>query len=101
MYVYIKQHENNNKNQSKIMREKEREKKRERGGGRERERERGEREREIERMLLCAASNYFIEFVIPWQNDRTGPLAISVHPATGLQTLLSILSRVRGGQVPS
>ena len=48
--VYIKQHENNNKNQS-------------------RERE---RERERERMLLCAASNYLIEFVIPWQNDQTG-----------------------------
>ena len=41
MYVYIKQHENN-KNQ----------------------------ERESE-MLLCAASNYLAEFVIPWQNDRT------------------------------
>ena len=33
-----------------------------------------ERERERERMLSCAASNYLIEFefVIPWQNDRTG-----------------------------
>ena len=59
MYDYIKQHENNNKNQSKIKRE--REKKRER-----------ERERERERMLSCAASNYLIEFVIPWQNGRTG-----------------------------
>ena len=37
MYVYIKQHENNNKI----------------------------RESERERMLLCAASNYLIEFVIP------------------------------------
>ena len=45
MYGYIKQHENNNKNQSKIKRE---------------------------RMLLCAASNYLIEFVISWQNGRTG-----------------------------
>ena len=42
MYVYIKQHENNNKNQ------------------------------ERERMLLRAASNYLMEFVIPWQNGRTG-----------------------------
>ena len=51
MYDYIKQHENNNTNQSKIKRE---------------------REKERERMLLCAASNYLIEFVIPWQNGRTG-----------------------------
>jgi len=51
MYDYIKQHENNNTNQSKIKRE---------------------RERERERMLSCAASNYLIEFVIPWQNGRTG-----------------------------
>ena len=42
IYGYIKQHENNNKNQSKIKRER-------------------------ERMLSCAASNYLIEFVIPWQ----------------------------------
>ena len=48
MYDYIKQHENNNKNQER------------------------ERERERERMLLCAASSYLIEFVIPWQNGRTG-----------------------------
>ena len=47
MYDYIKQHENNNTNQSKIKRER-------------------------ERMLSCAASNYLIEFVIPWQNGRTG-----------------------------
>ena len=53
MYDYIKQHENNNTNQSKIKRER-------------------ERERERERMLSCAASNYLIEFVIPWQNGRTG-----------------------------
>ena len=38
---------------------------------RERERER-ESERERERMLSCAASNYLTEFVIPWQNGRTG-----------------------------
>ena len=44
---YIKQQDNNNKNQWKIKRER-------------------------ERMLLCAASNYLIEFVIPWQNGRTG-----------------------------
>ena len=37
------------------------------------ERERGrEKERERERMLLCAASNYLTEFVIPWQNGWTG-----------------------------
>ena len=42
--VYIKQHENNNKNQSKIKRERE-----------------------------CSyASNCSVEFVIRWQNDRTG-----------------------------
>ena len=42
---------------------------------REREREtdrQTDRERERDRMLLCAASNYLTEFVIPWQNGRTG-----------------------------
>ena len=31
-----------------------------------------QKSRKREGMLLCAASNYLIEFVIPWQNDRTG-----------------------------
>ena len=31
-----------------------------------------QKSREREKMLLRAASNYLIEFVIPWQNDRTG-----------------------------
>ena len=44
MYVYIKQHENNNENQSNIKRERE----------------------------YFYATNCLVEFVIPWQNDRTG-----------------------------
>ena len=60
---------NNMKTTTKInQKSRERERERERG---ERERE-SERERERERMLLCAASNYLTEFVIPWQNGRTG-----------------------------
>ena len=62
---------NNMKTTTKIsQKSREREREREKRE-RERERER-ESERERERMLLCAASNYLIEFVIPWQNDRTG-----------------------------
>ena len=55
------------------MRERERERERETERERQREIERDrERQRQRQRMLLCAASNYLTESLIPWQNGRTG-----------------------------